>query len=31
MLPLHRDSEKRQKALLANALRLYVEFKKIKK
>lgn len=27
MLPLHRDNPMRQKAMLANALRLYVEFK----
>lgn len=30
MLPLHNDSPERQKAMLANALRLYVEFKKPK-
>lgn len=28
MLPLHSDNVRRQKAMLANALRLYVEFKK---
>lgn len=30
MLPLHSDNKKRQKALLANALRLYIEYKKNK-
>lgn len=30
MLPLHSDNTKRQKALLANALRLYVEYQKCK-
>ena len=31
MLPLHSDNEERQKAMLANALRLYVELKSQKK
>lgn len=31
MLPLHSDNEERQKAMLANALRLYVELKGLKK
>jgi hypothetical protein len=30
MLPLHSDSPKRQNALLANALRLYVDFQRLK-
>lgn len=30
MLPLHSDNKRRQKALLANALRLYVEYKNCK-
>jgi hypothetical protein len=30
MLPLHKDSSIKQKALLANALRLYVEYQEIK-
>ena len=31
MLPLHSDNSERQKAMLANALRLYVELKSLKK
>ena len=31
MLPLHSDNENRQKAMLANALRLYVELKNMEK
>lgn len=30
MLPLHNDNERRQKVMLANALRLYAEYKKVK-
>lgn len=30
MLPLHSDNDRRQKVLLANALRLYAEYKKVK-
>ena len=30
MLPLHRDNPERQKAMLANALRLYIELKSTK-
>ena len=31
MIPLHSDDRRRQSALLANALRMYVEFVKFKK
>ena len=31
MLPLHNDNTDRQKALLANAFRIYVDYKKMKK
>ena len=29
MLPLHSDNPQRQKAFIANAIRLYIDFKKI--